>query len=490
MTNKIQDARPPRFGFDRNSPLARFWRWWSDELVALMPQWLRQSGVNAANSLLIEITPQAIVLQRMVQGVLTEQGRLELQSGEPAANGIAFQALFTRLRRNGENVALLLTDTQFLVKRIELPSAALENLRQVLSFEMDRHTPFKAEQVYFGFRTLHQDNSRNRITVNLIIAPRPSVDDHVELLTRWGIPVQAVYAAGGPENGDDGAINLLPNSYRAIESSGLGKLNLGLTLLTLVLAMIALFIPVWQKRQASIELIPLVESAKQQATATETIRHEQEKLAAEYNFMLDKKEKIPPVIVVLDELSGLLPDDTWVQQFSLKGKELQIQGETGSSSKLIALLESSRIFHNSSFRSPLTKGVTPNSERYQLVTEVKPLTLAELKSWPPSLPPNSQSVQLTNGGSIDQNGSAGTTSPSQPAKSTKSGEPAQQPTQSFAPPDNPALARPQAPENIRRRSEHYRGAPPRAASALPQPAVASSVVPAPDAESNPVETAP
>lgn len=489
MTNKIQDARPPRFGLDRNSPLVRFWRWWSEELLALMPQWLRQSGVNAANSLLIEITPQAIVLHRRLQGVLTEQGRLELQSVEPAANGIAFQALFTRLHRKGENVALLLADTQFLVKRIELPSAALENLRQVLSFEMDRHTPFKAEQVYFGFRTLHQDNSRKRITVNLIVAPRPLVDNHVELLTRWGIPVQAVYIAG-PENGDDGAINLLPNSYRAIESTGLGKLNLGLSLLALVLAMVAILIPVWQKRQASIELIPLVESAKQQATATETIRHEQEKLAAEYNFMLDKKEKIPPVIVVLDELSSLLPDDTWVQQFSLKGKELQIQGETGSSSKLIALLESSRIFHNSSFRAPLTKGVTPNSERYQLAAEFKPLTLAELKSWPPSLPPNSQPAQLTNSGDMAQNAPAGTTIPRQPAKSTNNGETAQQPQPSAAPPESPAPARPQAPENIRQRIEQYRREPPGTAPPLPQPAVASSVVTPPDAESNPDETEP
>jgi general secretion pathway protein L len=461
MTDRIQDARSPRFGFDRNSPLVRFWRWWSDELAALLPQWLRQSGVNADNSLLIAITSQAIVLQRRQQGALTEQGRLELQAGEPAANGIAFQALFSRLHRNGESVALLLTDTQFLVKQIELPLAALENLRQVLSFEMDRHTPFKADQVYFGFRTPQQDKSRNRITVNLIVAPRPSVDEHVELLTGWGIPVQAVYVAA-PANGEDGTVNLVPSGYRATEPSGLGKLNLALFLLTLVLAIAAILIPIWQKRQASIELIPLVEHAKQQAMETENIRHEQEKLAAGYNFTLDKKQAVPPVVVVLDELSGLLPDDTWVQQLSLKGKELQIQGETGSSSKLIALIESSRIFHNSSFRSPLTKGGTPNSERYQLVAEVKPLTFAELKSWPPSAPPSSPAPPINNGEAVQ--------SP---------------PQESAAPPGRPVVTRPPGNANFWQRPAARRQRLP-----LMQPEAASAAVATPDEDISPVTTAP
>ncbi len=381
MTDNVQAAPSPHFGFDRNSLLARFWRWWSGELAALLPQWLGRAGENAASSQLIEISPQFIVLYRRQQGILTEQGRLELQSGNADANGIALQALFSRVHRNSKNVALLLSGTQYLVRRVELPLAALENLRQVLGFEMDRHTPFKADQVYFGFRTLHQDTARKRIAVNLIIAPREAVDGSVELLARLGIPVRAIYVSD-PENGDDGNINLMPNSRRATEPSGLGKLNLTLFLLTLVLALAAILIPVWQKRQASIALIPLVDRAKQQAMATEALRQKQEKLAAEFNLMLNKKQEVPPVIVVLDELSALLPDDTWVQQFNLKGKELQIQGETASSSRLITLIESSRIFHNSSFRSPLTKGSTPNSERYQLVAEVKPLTVAALKSWP------------------------------------------------------------------------------------------------------------
>ncbi|RFC35411.1 MAG: general secretion pathway protein L [Candidatus Nitrotoga sp. LAW] len=387
MTNKTQAARQPRFTFDRNSPLGRFWRWWSGELIALVPQWLRQSSANAANELLIEVTPQAVILQRWLQGSLTEQGRVDRQSGDNDTQGIAFQVLFSKLHKRDERVALWLADTQCLSKQIELPLAAAKNLRQVLGFEMDRHTPFKAEQVYFDFRVLRVDNQKNRLVVKLVVVPRPAMDSSLDLLERWGTPANAAYVASiAVPDGD--AINLMPAERNATQPSKLCGVNSGLLLLTLLLAMAAITIPIWQKRQAVIALLPIVDRAKQQARETDVLRREQERLAAEFNFMLDKKQAVPPLIILLDELSRLLPDDTWVQQFNLKGKELQIQGETGSSSKLIALIESARILHDANFRSPLTKGNMPNSERYHLAAEIKAVpTAGVIASAPGQLAP-------------------------------------------------------------------------------------------------------
>lgn len=380
MTNKTQAARQPRFTIDRNSPLGNFWRWWSSELIALVPQWLRQSSANAANGLLIEVTPQVIILHRWLQGSLTEHGRVDRQSGGHDTQGIAFQAFFSKLHKRDEQVALWLTETQCLVKQIELPLAAAKNLRQVLGFEMDRHTPFKAEQVYFDFRVLRVDNQKNRLAVKLVVVPRSEMDGSLDLLERWGAPANAAYVAIAVPNGD--AINLMPAERNTAQTSRLRGINPGLLLLTLTLAMAAITIPIWQKRHAVIALLPIVDRAKQQARETDALRREQERLAAEFNFMLDKKQAVPPLVILLDELSRLLPDDTWVQQFNLKGKELQIQGETGSSSKLIALIESTRILHDANFRSPLTKGNMPNSERYHLAAEIKTPAVAVIASAP------------------------------------------------------------------------------------------------------------
>ncbi|MDQ3268415.1 MAG: pilus assembly protein PilM, partial [Pseudomonadota bacterium] len=368
MTNKIQTARQSRFTFDKNSPLGHFWRWWSGELIVLVPQWMRQASANVANGLLIEVTPQAVILRRWLKDSLTVLGRVDRQSGDHDTQSIAFQALFSKLHKRNEQVALCLTNTQCLVKKVELPLAAAKNLRQVLGFEMDRHTPFKAEQVYFDFRVLHVENQKNQLVVKLVVVPRSEVDSSLDLLERWGAPVNAVNVAGIVVPDGD-AINLMPAERSTTQPSKLRGTNAGLLLLTLILVMTAITIPIWQKRQAVIALLPIVDRAKQHARETDALRREQERLAAEFNFMLDKKQAVPPLVILLDELSRLLPNDTWVQQFNLKGKELQIQGETGSSSKLIALIESTRILHDANFRSPLTKGIMPNSERYHLAAE-------------------------------------------------------------------------------------------------------------------------
>ncbi len=74
------------------------------------------------------------------------------------------------------------------------------------------------------------------------------------------------------------------------------------------------------------------------------------------------------MVLLVEDLSRLLPDTTWVQQLEVKPgakvRELQIAGETGSSSQLIEMLESRESSSNASFKSPLTKGVTPNTERF------------------------------------------------------------------------------------------------------------------------------
>jgi general secretion pathway protein L len=148
-----------------------------------------------------------------------------------------------------------------------------------------------------------------------------------------------------------------------------------------VLAIAALVYPLWLKREAVIALHPRLDKARAGADVAERLGKEIEKLAAEHNFVLGKKHAQVPVVTLMEDLSRLLPDTTWVQQLDVKSgaksREIQLAGETGSSSQLIEVLERSGTFANASFKSPLTKGVTPGTERFLLVAEVKPRPLPE-----------------------------------------------------------------------------------------------------------------
>ena len=68
-------------------------------------------------------------------------------------------------------------------RTLVLPAAVEENLRQALAYDLDRHTPFKAEELYFDAVVIDRDAARGTITVDLAAARRTVVDP--ALRARW-----------------------------------------------------------------------------------------------------------------------------------------------------------------------------------------------------------------------------------------------------------------------------------------------------------------
>lgn len=357
----------------KHPKVAGFLRWWLTELKALLPAQWHSSGVGFSDAAVVQLSASGARVNRVENSRLAEIGGLDLKSTASPDQRSAFRALLDKVPGGSGKVALGIPAESVLLRKMHLPLAVEENLDNVLAFEMDRHTPFKADQVYFDYRILQRDAQNNRMELEIAVAPRDAVDRLVAQLAGWGVtPVAVAIAEQGVLNE---FFNLLPRTRRPQPASLLGRRNGGLLALVLVLAIGALLLPIVIKREAVLQLMPVVERAKNAAEATDDLHRKLDALAAQHNFLLEKKQSSPVLVVLFDELTRILPDDTWVQQFDLKGKELQVMGETGSSSKLIGLMEQSKILHDTNFRSPLTKGQNPSSERFHLGTEIKPLPL-------------------------------------------------------------------------------------------------------------------
>jgi len=84
---------------------------------------------------------------------------------------------------------------------------------------------------------------------------------------------------------------------------------------------------------------------------------------------------------VLDEITKLLPDDTWLTQMEVKtqarGKdtqrELLMRGESGNAGRLITLFEESSVFTQAAPRSPTTKIQPGPGEIFDLAAQLRPL---------------------------------------------------------------------------------------------------------------------
>lgn len=369
-------ATTPEFSSTRATPpwrhnLSAFWRWWSDELSRLAPERLSMlRGAARAPMVCLEGTDLVLVEPR-----IAGDSKVALAGLDEPRRRAALRALLERAGEARARARLALHHDEALVRRVTMPSATEENLRQVLAFEMDRLTPFKADEVYFDGRVISRDATAGQILVQLAVARRELVDERVQALRSLGASVQGV-GLRDEVGAVHAPLDLLPSEQRGErETSRERFVQRALVAVVVLLLAVALLLPIVQKRQTVLALQPLLGKARQEAEATDGIARELDKQVGDYNFLLARKHGTYPALAFIEEISRLLPDNTWVQQFDLKtvgkGRELQLNGETSSSSKLIEILEGSTLLKNAAPRGTETRGSQPNTVRFMIAAEVR-----------------------------------------------------------------------------------------------------------------------
>ena len=87
-------------------------------------------------------------------------------------------------------------------------------------------------------------------------------------------------------------------------------------------------------------------------------------------LMVEKKASDVMIVELIDEISRVLPDHTWIARLDLKGSELQIQGQSSAASSLIRIIESSPWFENVRFTSPVVQISGTDKDRIHIVATV------------------------------------------------------------------------------------------------------------------------
>lgn len=346
----------------------RFFRWWFHELSGLLPSGWRSALSNRKQRLVITISDTEAQLLYGHRGILRELGSLPLQ-GEKAMVGRQFSPdnLAPHLSRADE-VVIRLPRSSTLRRQVELPLAALENLREVIAIEMDRHTPFKAEEVYFDYRLLSKDTANKRLIVDLVVATRTLTDRVLDRLRSWDIDPDRIDVEGG--EADDGArFNLLSSLDRARGWRG-QKLTVAAAIAVCVLLTIAIYLPVQQKQDRLSQFESQLAIAKAEAANTKELSEKIEALLDRSEFVVREKLQRPPVAELLTEITIVVPDDTWIIQFRWRGDQLTLAGYSASPSSLIALLEQSELLSEVQFNSPVTVDQRIGLERFNLSAKV------------------------------------------------------------------------------------------------------------------------
>jgi general secretion pathway protein L len=252
---------------------------------------------------------------------------------------------------------------------LTLPLAAEENLREVLGFEMDQHTPFQADKVYYDFVVTGRDTERQELLVDLVYSPRAEVDSLLEATTSHDLNADVV-TSRDRDGSNLRSTNLLPVDKRPSRRLSIHRLNIALVAMCILLLIAAITLPIVQKNEAITALEDQVSIAAAEAREGNQVRRDLEKMAEASRFLFEKKRSEIMAVSLVDEISRILPDHTWVMRLDISETEMQLQGQSTMSSSLIALIEASPLFENVEFRSPVVQVAGTDADRFHLSADV------------------------------------------------------------------------------------------------------------------------
>jgi general secretion pathway protein L len=435
--------------FARSSGLAGFLAWWAGELAPLVPKSTRAAVRRRRLRPVLAFERDELTLWQPVAqdgGIaMRAMGSVGL-AGDPAELQAAGRALVDRIPRkvyggavSAPRVTLALPPRQVLRRTVTLPAAIEENLRQALAYDLDRHTPFRADELYFDAAVVGRDPASGTIRVELAAARRAVVDQAIQVAESLGANVGGV-SPEEPSRAADSRLSLVPDARRAERSAGQRWRFWVPFGLLLAAALAAAAIPIVQKRQYAIALHQHVDEARSRAAVSEGLRNELDRLAADYNFALERKFAYPPTLVVLEEVTRLLPDDTWLTQMEVKSnargkesqRELLLRGESANAGRLITLFEESKVFAQAAPRSPTTKIQPGPGEIFDLAAQLRTLPMpgpinlaasAPAQATPPAsppLPPASQASTTPARASASRPEAGAPAAPAAPAAATDS----------------------------------------------------------------------
>ncbi|MDP6097674.1 MAG: PilN domain-containing protein [Gammaproteobacteria bacterium] len=338
----------------------------------MLPQRLLRLTQTSAANILIRVQDQEAVFILSEAELQNELIKVDLQSTSPWDQHIR-KIVRSAGDKNLHEVVIEVPDNWVLNKKLTLPSAAKENLREVLAFEMDRQTPFTADQVYYDFDVLGEDRANDTLTIALHLAPRRALDPLLENIGECGLKATKINVAAEHDHPAGHHICIALHDHdKPNPSKGNGaRANQILKLLTVILGVIAIALPLVKDGIITMQLKSEATTARDNvSTVEETHKMLQTQLIENSRLAVIKREQ-PGAMQVLDELTRILPDNTWVSRLEIHQPRVNIRGESSNAANLSTLIESSPFFSNTQFDSSVTRDTITGQENFSISANIQ-----------------------------------------------------------------------------------------------------------------------
>lgn len=249
-----------------------------------------------------------------------------------------------------------------LCKSLNLPGAAEPELRRVIGYEMDRETPFAADEVYWDAAVLERDRSHGRLHVRLSLVPRALVDGVILPLRSAGLEVVGIEVAEGANR--LGLIEL-PRSEAAMRQARQRLLLRGGAVAAGLVLLVSLPFIIQAVSMARVEgriadLQPQFADAEAQQDGRPR------------GPIAQELARTGDALAILAQVTEAIPDHGFLTDFSLKARRLTLIGRSTAATDLLAAVAGHPGLRNAAFAAPVTREPGSNVEMFTITLEATP----------------------------------------------------------------------------------------------------------------------
>ena len=223
-----------------------------------------------------------------------------------------------------------------LVQHLALPLAAARDLHQVMDYELDRFTPFTADQVHYVVR--RDRVSGEQLWVTLALVRREWLQACLDTCSAQGLTLAGIAVLDA--DGETTGLDLLPSAHQPATHARGRRLAMGMGVLCLLLAAA---IPAAWLHNRSLALAAMqaeVNSLRQQASEVATLRTALDDAQGAAQFLLKRRMGQPSRALLLSELTACLPSDTWLQRLDINADgQVDLAGFSARASALIGQIK-------------------------------------------------------------------------------------------------------------------------------------------------------
>jgi general secretion pathway protein L len=266
----------------------------------------------------------------------------------------------------GSRAEMVLRPNRFLFRPLELPRRAIEFLDGIVRSQIDRLTPWASADAVFGW-TPPVEAPNDRIELTVAATARALVAPYVQAIADLGVASVAVVTVPA----DAAPIKVFEQRPRGVLE--IDRIRQALIAVLLLSSLAAAGAWGWSAYALDSLDAEQQELTHKIAARRAALRTGPAATVSAQRMLERRKHTTPSSVIILEALSQILPDHTYVTELRIEGDKLQVVGVTRDAAALIALIEQSPHFEHAAFYAPTTRTPGDPGERFHVEAHIKPV---------------------------------------------------------------------------------------------------------------------